>query len=250
MCYYNRLIVPVHQAFSIGEYPVVWPDDLVQPRPMQSGFEYGDWPIIIWSSNRHKPEMIRGHWEFLAPWLKTIEAVKIGREKYTTLNAAGEQMLESRLYRDAAIHRRCLIPSSGFFEWRHWKPAGAKKDQAIPYFISISRQAVVWMAGIWQNWTDQQTGEHLTGFAIVTTAANELMAQVHNKKKRMPLLFTDDQAGRWLDPALSEDEIQAMVRLQFPRDQMNAYPIVKDFRMAFDPIEPADYPGLPALTLA
>jgi putative SOS response-associated peptidase YedK len=240
----------VHQAFSIGEFPVDWPDDLVQPRPMQSGFEYSDWPIIIWSSNRHQPEMVRGHWEFLAPWLKTMDAVTAGREKYTTLNAVGEQMLDSKLYRDAALHRRCLIPSSGFYEWRHWKPAGAKKDLAIPYFVAVRDKTIIWMAGIWQPWTDQHTGEHIISFAIVTTAANHLMAQVHNKKKRMPLILSDDQARRWLDPTLQEKDIQAMARIQFPEQQMQAYPIIKDFRTAPDPIEPAVYPGLPELILS
>lgn len=249
MCYYNRLIVPVHQAFSIGDYPVEWPDDLMSPRPMQSGFEYGDWPIIIWSSSLRRPEMIRGHWEFLAPWLRTMEEVKSSREKYTTLNAIGEQMLGSRLYGEAALRRRCLVPSSGFFEWRHWKPERAKKELAIPYFVQVPGQPVIWMAGIWQNWTDQQTGEHLTGFAIVTTAANGLMAQVHNKKKRMPLILPDDQALRWIDPDLRENEIQAIAKYHFPERVMKAFPIGKDFRTSIDPVEPAEYPGLPELIL-
>lgn len=249
MCYYNRLIVPVHQAFSIGDYPVEWPDDLLSPRPMQSGFEYSDWPIIIWSTALQQPEMIRGHWEFLAPWLRTMEEVKSGREKYTTLNAVGEQMLGSRLYREAALHRRCLVPSSGFFEWRHWKPEGAKKDLAIPYFVHLPGKPLIWMAGIWQNWTDLQTGEHLAGFAIVTTAANGLMAQVHNKKKRMPLILPDEQAWHWLNPDIKEKEIQAIAQFQLPDQMMKAFPIVKDFRTAIDPVEPAAYPGLPALTI-
>lgn len=247
MCYYNRLIVPVQQAFSIGDFSVEWPAELRQDRPMQSGFEYGEWPIIIWSDSKHKPEMVNGHWEFLAPWTKSLKAAEAARSQYTTLNAVGENMFESRLYKEAAQKRRCLVLSSGFYDWRHWKPEGAKKEQAFPYFIYLPDQPVFSMAGIWQPWTDQETGEHLNSFAIVTTAANSLMEQVHNKKKRMPLILDQAGAAKWIDPALSTQEIASLIGFKYDARAMKAYTIAKDFRTALDPVLPVDVENLPAI---
>jgi len=247
MCYFNRLIVPVSHAFDIGDYRLHLPDQLAWENPMRSGFEYGDWPIIVWSAMDRRPVMQIAHWEFLSPWSRTRQELEASREKYNTLNAVGENMLESRLYKDAALKRRCLVPSSGFFEWRHWKPKGAKKDLAFPYFIYLPDRPVFYIAGIWQSWTDQETGEMLTGFAIVTTAANELMEQVHNKKKRMPLILDERLALEWISPGASPDRINEMVRTGYEAQKMKAYTIQKDFRTALDPVLAQEYPDLPEL---
>lgn len=247
MCYYNRLIVPVQQAFTIGDYSIEWPADLRQDHPMQSGFEFGNWPIIIWSEDLRQPEMVNAHWEFLAPWTKTLEEAEAGRGQYTTLNAVGEKMLESRLYRDAALKRRCLVLSSGFYEWRHWKPDGAKKDTTFPYFIYLPGEPVFAMAGIWQTWTDQQTGEHINSFAIVTTTANSLMDKIHNKKKRMPLILDHELAEKWISPGLTIEEIRSIAAFQYDATNMQAFTIAKDFRSAPDPVQPVGYDYLPEI---
>lgn len=247
MCYYNRLIVPASQAFELDNWQIALPDSMAANRTMQSGFEYGNWPIIIWSDQAAKPEPVMAHWEFIAPWSRSLKEVEAGRQKYTTLNAVGENLLESRLYKEAALHRRCLVPSSGFYEWRHWKPAGSKKELAIPYLVYLPHKPVFFIAGIWQNWTDQETGEHLTSFALVTTAANALMEQVHNKKKRMPLLLPDSLALEWIQPGLSRERLTELVHHQYNPASMTAITIQKDFRTAPDPVEPFEYEALPAL---
>ncbi|ULQ53717.1 SOS response-associated peptidase [Flavihumibacter fluvii] len=247
MCYYNRLIVPVQQAFNIGDFTIEWPAELRQAHPIQSGFEFGDWPIIIWSEEKQVPQLVNAHWEFLAPWIKSFREVEAGRQNYTTLNAIGEKMLESRLYKDAVIKRRCLVLSSGFYEWRHWKPPGAKKDMAIPYFIYLPGEPMFMMGGIWQPWTDEETGEHVISFAIVTTEANKLMAQVHNKKKRMPLILDQARAAKWIQPSLTKSEIQSLTHFHFDAAKMRAYTIAKDFRTATDPIQSVEYDFLPAI---
>lgn len=247
MCYYNRLIVPASHDLELGEWQISLPESMRQSRPMQSGFEYGDWPIIIWSDKSGRPEPVLAHWEFMAPWSRTLKEVEAGRQKYTTLNAIGENLLESRLYKDAALTRRCLVPSSGFYEWRHWKPAGSKKELAIPYLVYLPEKPVFFIAGIWQPWTDQETGEHLIGFALVTTAANALMEQVHNKKKRMPLVLSDSLALEWVKPGLSGERLRSLVRFQYQPARMEAFTLQKDFRSAIDPVEPFQYEGLPEL---
>lgn len=141
------------------------------------------------------------HWELIPFWYKNMNEVKEGRKKYTTLNAQGEKLLASKIYKEAALERRCLVLSSGFYEWRHYK------NVAYPYHIKVKDSDLFFMAGIWQGWTDRQTGEYLDTFAIVTTAANSLMTQVHNKKKRMPTIFSREAAEAWMSPDISEKEI-------------------------------------------
>ena len=105
------------------------------------------------------------------------------------------------------------------------------------------------MAGIWQPWTDKETGETLNTFAIVTTAANSLMQQVHNNKKRMPTILPEALAYEWLLGYPSEQRIQELAAHQLASENMNAYPIQKDFRQQEDPTVAFEYEELPALTL-
>ncbi len=156
------------------------------------------------------------------------------------------------MYRNAALNRRCLVLSSGFFEWRHYKPENTKKDIAFPYYIDLPAHPVFFMAGIWQPWTDQDTGETFDTFAIVTTNANDLMEQVHNTKKRMPTILTENLAWQWIQPGLSEEKIQSIASHQFDSEEMTAHSISKDFREQFkinhkDPILEFEYEELPPL---
>lgn len=100
-----------------------------------------------------------------------------------TLNAMAEELLLPRkMYREAALRRRCLVLSTGIFEWRHIFPANKRTGQPVktaikyPYYISLKEQEYFYMAAIWQPWTDQTTGEYIETFSIVTTEANPLIA--------------------------------------------------------------------------
>ena len=104
------------------------------------------------------------------------------------------------------------------------------------------------MAGLWQPWTDKATGEYVETFAIVTTQANALMQQIHNSKKRMPTILTDDLAWEWLFGDLDEQRVSAIAQFQYASNEMEACTIAKDFREALDPAEPFMYEDLPALT--
>ncbi len=213
-------------------------------RPVQSGFVYGSWPIVKPLPGGNDFEIVEAHWEFIAPWCPNVQAVKQGRKDYTTLNAKGETMLGSKLYRDAALHRRCLIPSSGFYEWRHQKNEETKKADTYPYYIGMADKEYFYMAGIWQQWTDKETGETMDTFAIVTTAANDLMQQIHNTKKRMPLILTETLAAEWIFGNLTEERIQKIVKTPIDSEEMIAWTVAKDFLTAEDPTIEVDYPEL------
>ena len=105
------------------------------------------------------------------------------------------------------------------------------------------------MAGIWQPWKDTETGEYVETFSIVTTAANKLMEQIHNSKKRMPTILTEDLAWEWIFDDLDEERITEIARYQFPAEQMEACTISKDFRSALAPKELVVYGDLPAIDM-
>ncbi len=105
------------------------------------------------------------------------------------------------------------------------------------------------MAGVWQPWTDQETGEYVETFAIVTTVANKLMEQVHNSKKRMLTILNEDLAYEWLFGKLHENKISEIARFQYPANEMEACTIAKDFKDALEPTAPFSYEDLPALEL-
>ena len=105
------------------------------------------------------------------------------------------------------------------------------------------------MAGIWQPWTDRQTGEQVNTMAIVTTDANYIMKQVHNSKNRMPTNLGDQQAWEWMMDDTSEERITEIATSQYPAKLMQAYSIEKEFRASVEPTTAFTYEELPPLVL-
>jgi putative SOS response-associated peptidase YedK len=232
--------------------------------PLMSGFEYGQYPVLKGAKDNQDFDLVKMEWGFLPdpdkwPFIKTREDAIRMREGYkdekgkfhpqiTTLNATAEEMLlPGKMYRDAALKRRCLVLSSGFYEWRHIYPVNKKSGLPLktavkyPYYISLPGKEYFYMAGIYNPWTDLKTGEHVETFAIVTTKANPLMKQVHNSKERMPTILDEDLAYEWLFGEPDEKRISEIARTQFDAGKMNAFTIAKDFRTALDPSAPFDY---------
>jgi putative SOS response-associated peptidase YedK len=257
MCFYNGIVVNRAEhikLLKVEKEILAYKDQL--NRPMQSGFAFGNWPVLKPMQGGKDVELVFMHWELIPFYIKTLADLehfrkgglnpKTGKKDppRNTLNAIGEEMLDKVSYKQAALKRRCLVLSSGFYEWRHFTPPGSPKDIAYPYHIRVKNREYFYMAGIWQPWTDQETGETIESFAIVTTAANELMAGIHNKKKRMPLILPDELAWEWIQDSLSPQRIQEMTHYQFPSAQMEAWTIRKDFREAEDPMEKVTYEEL------
>lgn len=210
-------------------------------RPMQDGFDYEEWPIIRNSYTTGGQKLEMAHWEFIPFWINDQGQLEKAREKSPTLNARGETILSTNMFKRAALNRRCLLLSSGFYEWRYYK------GKAYPYFIKVKDKDVFYMAGIWQPWSDKETGERMTTFALVTTAANKLLAKIHTKRKRMPVILTDELKEEWMQKELSEERIQAIATFQFPSEELEAWTVQKNFREAHHPQEYFEYEGLPEI---
>ncbi len=121
-------------------------------------------------------------WGFIPHWYKTENDGPL------LINARAESLAEKPAFRDAARHRRCLIPASGFYEWQK-----AADGRRLPWFIRRRDKTPLAMAGIWQDW--RRGGEQLRSCAIVTTEANREIAPIHN---RMPVVLEPDDWPLWL----------------------------------------------------
>jgi putative SOS response-associated peptidase YedK len=219
---------------------------------MKDGFAYSNTAIVRKLKGVQDIEIVAAHWEFIPRWIKTMDEVVAARKQgIPWLNARAETLLTSKMFRDAALNRRCLVIASHFFEWRSFKPEGEKKEIKYPYLIGVNTDLdYSYMAGIWQFWTDKSTGETMDTLAIVTTKANSLLEIIHNTKKRMPTILTEDLAWKWIMDDLTEPEIQEIASYQFPSEEMFAYTIAKDFKGAEDPLKPFEYAELPEIDLA
>ncbi len=108
------------------------------------------------------------------------------------INARSETAHEKPAFRAALRRRRCLIPATGFYEWKR------EGRTRTPFFFTpaVSSEPLA-LAGIWEDWTDGT--EYLRSLSILTTAANTVMKPVHD---RMPVILQAGAWRRWIDPAV------------------------------------------------
>jgi len=174
---------------------------LFKPIYHGSGFTFMYWPVIT----QEEPcniDFLR--WGLIPFWVKhrkdadTIRAL--------TLNAKGETLNSKPSFKYSVKEKRCLILSSGFYEWQHLN------NKKIPHFIFPKEKTLMAMGGLYSTWTDKDTGEIFKTFSIITTQANNLLSKIHNTKKRMPLIFPETQEKIWIDSKLSETEIANCIK--------------------------------------
>lgn len=128
-------------------------------------------------------------WGLIPSWAADETEAEDIRMK--TFNARSESIDTKPSFRDSFSTRRCLIPVRGFFEWQQ---VGGRK---IPWYIRLQGQDIFSLAGIWDTW-QLQGGITLNTFSIVTTRANDLMSEIHNTKKRMPVILPLQVEKLWL----------------------------------------------------
>ena len=133
-----------------------------------------------------------------------------------------ERIYETASYKNVAGKYRCLVWVNGFYEWK-W--LDDKTKEKIPYFICIKDRKPFALGGIYTKWTDTETGELSNTCSMVSTAANKLMAEIHNSKKRMPLVLTTDNSLNWLKNG-EKIQVEAMMHTS-PDGLLTAHTISK-----------------------
>src|ERR1700758_2465988 len=117
-------------------------------------------------------------------WSKTIKEAKIA-----TFTAGAETVEAKPVFRDAFKRTRCLIPMSGYYEWKD-TPSGKQPW----YFTAADGSPLLTAAGLWDEWKNRDTGERLKSCTMIITEPNEVAAEIHD---RMPVFLTQEQFTPW-----------------------------------------------------
>ena len=145
-------------------------------------------------------------WGFRPAWARGVG------KRPPPINARAESLLERPMFRDAIARHRCLIPADGFYEWA--AVPGRKAKQ--PMHIRLKGGGLFGFAGLWTKGVDEPT------CAIITTAANELMAPIHD---RMPVILRPDDEDLWLDPEVTDPGAALLCLSPYSSAQMEAFPV-------------------------
>lgn len=189
MCFRNSLTATVEEMEKHFEVQKQAKTVEFEPIYHANGFDYPIWPIIT-AQAPHSLQFF--HWGLVPRWARSPqEALEL---RSSTLNAKIETLDEKPSFKYALQHaQRCLIPSTGFFEWQ------TVGKQKYPYFIHLCNQPLFAMAGIWETWHNPaQANDIWHTFSIITTDANPLMARIHNTKQRMPVIIPKELEAVWL----------------------------------------------------
>ena len=137
--------------------------------------------VVPHETGRGLPTM---RWGLIPSWWK-----KTAKEAPSTFNARAETVATKPMFRTAFKRSRCLIPTSGYYEWK------ATSTGKQPYYISAHDASVLSFAGLWDEWRDIETGEAVKSCTIIVTDANALTRQIH---ERMPVVIAPERFGPWL----------------------------------------------------
>jgi putative SOS response-associated peptidase YedK len=136
--------------------------------------------------------------------------------KLAPINAKAETVATSGMFQGAVERGRCLVPASGFYEW---KPVPGRKRKQ-PFHVRLRGGVLFGFAGLWTP-SDPRTGAPPT-CAIITTTANDLLAQIHD---RMPVILDPDAEARWLDARVTDAASVLPCLRPLPADRMEVYPV-------------------------
>jgi putative SOS response-associated peptidase YedK len=166
-------------------------------------------PVVRYDRKAGERSLDLLRWGLVPYWAKDLN---VG---FANINAKAEGIDTRPAFRDAFQRRRCLVPVDNFYEW---KQMGTGKQ---PYVIALSNRGLMALAGLWENWRSP-AGEWMRTFAIITTAPNELCAELHN---RMPSVLKPAAWPLWLGEEPAEPaELKALLK-PFPSEEMTCWPV-------------------------
>lgn len=212
MCYYISItprMTDIEQRFSA----IFKQTESFKPVYSASAFTYPEIPVV---SNEDKEHIQNYRWGLVPFWVNDIRTANTIRQR--TLNARAETILEKPSFRHSIRSKRCIVIADGFFEWRH------EDKKKYPYYIRLTDHAPFAIAGIWDSWVNPETTETIKTFSVITTRANSLLEEIHNTRKRMPIILRKEDESNWLKESLDTDAIQTLLA-PYDSHEMEAYTV-------------------------
>jgi len=161
-------------------------------------------PCIIYKNNDRIVKPMR--WGLIPSWAKSIDF------GFKHINARKETVKTKSVFKNAFYHRRCIIPASGFFEWKK------TKNTKQAYFFTLRNKLPMAFAGIWEEW--QNTDRNIVhSFSIITMHANKIVLPVHS---RMPVILKPEGYDQWLDTSQPDN---SFIFQMISEDLMTSYPV-------------------------
>jgi putative SOS response-associated peptidase YedK len=147
-------------------------------------------------------------WGFVPHWAKDPKKIQI--------NARSESMLQKPMFRDSAARKRCIIPADGFYEWE------PKERGRAPHWVYRVDGFPMAFAGLYSTWKNPETGEFVRTCAIVTTAAQGKITDIH---ERMPVSLDPEVWDAWLDRSIRDPEEIARLVRPIPTDMITEHEV-------------------------
>lgn len=222
MCFHYSLVAEIQaitSRFRVSNDGI----ENYTPQTHINGFSNVQSPVVIKQDNMHA---VMANWGLIPEWVRTTEQAEKMRK--ITLNARVETVFEKPSFKTSVRHHRCLIPATGFFEW---KLVGKKK---YPHLIYVKDQDIFAFAGIYSEWGTNMGNESFHTFTILTKAANPLMADIHNTQKRMPVILSEENEAQWINPKINHREISDIIKRE-NNDKLDFRTISSDFMHTQNP---------------
>ena len=177
------------------------------------------------------PGLQTAKWGLIPFWVREVKQAESMRKM--TANARAETVFTQASFRDAIKKRRCLVPSTGFYEYHHLTPDPSPKERggAVPFRLFLPDMEIFSLAGVFEEWKNPETKETVRTFSVLTVEANKLCAFIHNGGRhpgRMPAIIPASEEYLWLDPGLGEEEIRALLK-PYEAGEMKAVEMEKDY---------------------
>lgn len=166
-------------------------------------------PLVTIRQEMARRVMRLVRWGLVPGWVKDPQQFSL------LINARVETVREKPSFRGSMRHHRCLIPASGYYEWRR---EGGQKQ---PFYMRPKSGELFAMAGLWAEWSGPD-GNLIDSGAVLTQPANDALSGIHH---RMPVVLTPDRFDDWLDVAtIDAPEAQRLLQ-PVPDDFFEVIPI-------------------------
>jgi putative SOS response-associated peptidase YedK len=185
------------EKFCVREEDIFDPEDELDNAP-------GSWRTVVGTKDAERI-LLKMRWGF---------RMQIQGKSKLVFNTKSEDVLDSKLWKPRFTSSRCIIPASGFYEWKKVNgKTGPKFD------ITVAGRSLFGFAGLWGNWTNSKTNQVEKTFSIFTTVPNERFAEYHN---RQPVILDPSEYDEWLAPG--ERPPAHLLRI-FPEEKMVITPV-------------------------
>lgn len=173
--------------------------------------------ILVIRETASEREGLMMRWGLVTGWIKDLKQVPvISNARAETISNNPMTISHKPMFRSTYRKRRCIIPASGFYEWRLSKDGKHEK----PCYISTADGCPISFAGIWETATLNEAT--LESCAIITTGCNELMRPIHD---RMPVILPPESIDAWLNPSELPDEILNFFLKPYDSELLQAWPV-------------------------